>query len=123
MEKDFTSSDVDSEKDSEPAKSFEKKILVKVHNSYRWAVAICDKELVGRILTEGIMQLDLTTQFFRGTEMNDDEVREEIWRCSNEDANFNVVGENSIGLALELGLIEEDGIRKVQGIPFALVLT
>lgn len=100
-----------------------KSIMLKIHDSYRWAVAICDKELIGRILTEGIMQLDLTTTFFKGEEMTEDEVKEEIWRCSNEDANFNIVGERSIRIALELGLIEESGIRRIQGIPFALVLS
>ena len=97
--------------------------MLKIHDSYRLAVAICDKELIGRILSEGIMQLDLTTIFFKGEEMSEDKVKEEIWRCALEDANFNIVGERSIGLALELGLIEESGIRKIQGVPFALVLS
>ncbi len=101
----------------------EKNILMKIHDSYRWAVAICDKELIGQILSEGIMQLDLTTTFFKGEEMSEDDVKEEIWRCSLEDANFNIVGKKSIGIALELGIIEESGVRKIQGVPFALVLT
>lgn len=100
----------------------DKNIMLKIHDSYRWAVAICDKELIGRILSEGIMQLDLTTTFFKGEEMTEDEVKEEIWRCANEDANFNIVGEKSVKLAKELGLIIDSGIGRIQGVPFALVL-
>jgi hypothetical protein len=99
-----------------------KDIVVKVHDSYRWVVAICDKELLGRVLREGKRTLDLSGNFFKGIEMEKKEVLEEIDRCTYEDATFNVVGERSIKIALEAGIIEESGVIKIEGIPFALVL-
>ena len=39
-----------------------------------------------------------------------------------EDSTFNIVGEKSIKIALETGIITKQGIRKIDGIPFALVL-
>jgi len=35
---------------------------------------------------------------------------------------FNIVGKESISVALKAGVINEDSIRKIQGVPFTLVL-
>ncbi|MCR4284744.1 MAG: DUF424 family protein [archaeon] len=100
----------------------EKNILLKVHDSYRTVVAICDKELLGKLLTEGIKQLDLTGPFFQGEEMSSKEVKKAIEKYLYEDATFNIVGENSIKLAKEMGIITEEGVLDIDGIPFSLVL-
>ncbi len=68
-------------------------ILVKVHESYRMVVAVCDED-----------------------------AGNEIVRCSNEDATFNFVGEKSVGLAKELGIVKSEGVMDIDGVPFALVL-
>ena len=39
-----------------------------------------------------------------------------------EDSTFNIVGEKAVRTAVETGIISEDGIGRIQGIPFALVL-
>ena len=39
-----------------------------------------------------------------------------------EDATFNIVGEESIKIALKIGIINKNGIKEIQGVPFALVL-
>jgi len=100
----------------------DKDIVVRVHDSYRWVVAICDKELVGRQLVEGIRSLDLSGNFFKGIEMDEEEVLDEIERCENEDATFNIVGKRSIQIALKAGIISSEGIMTIDGVPFALVL-
>ena len=40
----------------------------------------------------------------------------------SEDATFNIVGERAVNAAIKAGLISEDSVRTIQGIPFALVL-
>jgi|SRR3989344_4599282 len=100
----------------------DKNILLKVHKSYRNIIAICDKELYGQKITEGIKQLDLTGDFFKGTPMSEDEAKEEIIDQSKEDATFNIIGEKSIRIAKDSGIIIKEGILKIKGIPFALVL-
>ena len=97
-------------------------ILIKVHESYRWVVAVCDKEIYGKKLQEGKRVLDLSTNFFKGKEFSLEEAKEEILRCIGEDATFNFVGENSINLAKEIGIAKDEGISKIENIPFALVL-
>ena len=97
-------------------------LLFKIHESYRWVVAVCDKEIYGRRFVKGERQLDLSGPFFNGEEMDIDKVREEIKRCDSEDATFNFVGEKSVNLAKEIGLVVDEGVMVVDGVPFALAL-
>ena len=100
----------------------EKNILVKVHESYRWVVAICDKDIFGRKLSEGKRTLDVSGVFFDGELMSDEEVEAEIVRCDREDATFNFVGKNSVRIAKILGIVKDEGVVEIDGVPFALVL-
>ena len=100
----------------------EKDILVKVHESYRWVVAVCDKDIFGRKLVEGKRVLDVSGVFFEGEAMDKEKVKNEIIRCNNEDATFNFVGEKSVGIAKELGIVKDEGVVMIDGVPFALVL-
>ncbi len=97
-------------------------ILVRVHESYRWVVAVCDADVFGRKLVDGKRVLDVSGEFFKGKEMNLEEARDEIIRCSREDATFNFVGKDSVKLAKELGIVKEGGVVGIDGVPFALVL-
>jgi len=98
-------------------------ILFKIHKSYREVVAICDKDVYGRNLSEGEKALDLTGPFFKGEEISEEEAGERIIDCVKEDATFNLVGEKVIKIAKEVGLIKDEGVLKVEGVPFALVLS
>ncbi len=106
-------------------------VLIKVHESYRWVVAVCDKDVFGRKLVDGKRVLDVGGDFFSPRDdsgepqvkpMSVSEAKDEIIRCANEDATFNFVGEKSIGLAKELGIVKDEGVVEVDGVPFALVL-
>lgn len=97
-------------------------IIVNVIKSYRDVVAICDAELLGKRFEEGKFQLDVKESFFGGDKTEEEKAIEIIKDFSREDATFNIIGEKSINTALKTGIITEDGIKKIQGIPFALVL-
>jgi len=97
-------------------------MLVKIHRSYRDIVAVCDENLIGKRLEDSERQLDLTGDFFKGDVKDEGEVRSIMQDFQAEDACFNIVGDNSCRIALDLDLIDEKGIVKVQGIPVALVL-
>lgn len=97
-------------------------MLVKIHKSYRNVVAICDSNLLGKKFEQGNLQLDLTTEFFKGEKMTEKQVLEIIEDAVREDASFNIVGEKSIACALKTGIISKKGIKKIQGIPIALTL-
>ena len=41
---------------------------------------------------------------------------------SGEDATFNIIGEESTQAAIEAGIVTKEGIKKIDNIPFTLVL-
>ncbi len=96
-------------------------MLVKIHNSYRDIIAVCDSELHGKRFEQGKMQIEIG-EFFNGEEKSIEEVRDILLNAKKEDAIFNIVGENACKLALDCGIIREKGIKKIQEIPVALVL-
>ena len=97
-------------------------MFVKIIRTYRDIVAICDSELLGRKFEEGELQLDIKESFFKGEETSEEEVFEIMKGMSREDATFNIIGEKSVSIALKAEIISEKGIKKIQGIPFAMVL-
>jgi hypothetical protein len=97
-------------------------MLVKIHETYRDIIAICDSNLVGQTFEEGNRCIFINPNFFKGEEKNEKEVLEIIEIGAGEDFTFNIVGEESIKTALKCGLIKDDGVITIQGIPIALVL-
>jgi hypothetical protein len=99
--------------------------FINVIDTYRYVVAICDKELLGKKFEDDKFQLDVKESFYKGKdgrEANERELLEIISKLVREDATFNIVGKNSVSLALRIGLITEEGIKEIQGVPFSLVL-
>jgi hypothetical protein len=97
-------------------------MFVNIIKSYRDVVAICDKELIGKRFEEGGFQLDMKENFFSGKEHSEEEIIEVMQDMIKEDATFNIVGEKSVKAGLKAGIITEEGIKEIQGVPFALVL-
>lgn len=97
-------------------------MLVKVHSSYRNIVAICDSDLLEKTFEERNKQLKITKNFFGGEEKTEKEILEIMQLGSESDYTFNIIGKQSIALALKAGIITKEGIQKIQGIPVALVL-
>ena len=95
---------------------------VKIQKSYRDIVAICDSELLGKRFEQGKFQLDIKESFYKGEEKAKPEVLNIIKKMSVEDATFNIVGKESTDTALEAGIISKEGIKEINGIPFAMVL-
>lgn len=97
-------------------------MFVNLIKSYRDVVAICDKELLGKRFEEGKFQLDIKESFFKGKESSRDEAFEIMRDMKLEDSTFNIIGEKSVRTALEAGIITKEGIKRINNIPFALVL-
>jgi len=96
--------------------------FIKVMSSYRYVVAMCDSDLLGKKFESGKFQLDVKESFYKGEEVDEERAIQIIRKMAIEDATFNIVGKNSVALALKEGIIVEKGIGEIQGIPFALVL-
>ena len=97
-------------------------MFIKIHKTYRDVVAICDSELIGKKFEQGKFQLYVKESFYKGEEKPKQEAISIMQNMSGEDSTFNIVGEESVNCALEAGIISKDGIKKIQGVRFALVL-
>lgn len=104
------------------AEKNEKKVLVKVHNAYRQIVAVCDAELIGKKFEQENMQIEVTEKFFKGDEMPESKVIEFLQEKADDDACFNIVGKNSVEIAVKAGIIEKDRYITIQKIPIAMAL-
>ncbi len=100
----------------------EEKFIVKIHETYRGVVAICDLNLKGKIIEEGDKQLDVSTNFFEGNSVKEEELREIMIKANNDDATFYIVGNDSVNVAKSVGIVGDEGVLKVGNVSFALVL-
>lgn len=91
-------------------------MLVKVHRTDNGnLVAICDKELLGKKFIEDGLQLDLTSDFYRGTERSESELAEILGSARI----INFVGEESVALGLSRDLIEKKHTIRIGSVPHA----
>ena len=97
-------------------------MYLNVIRSYRDVVAVCDKELLGQKFEEGIRQLDVKENFYKGEEVSENEALEIMQRWAAEDATFNIVGHKAVAVALRAEIIEPESVGHVAGIPFVLVV-
>jgi hypothetical protein len=97
-------------------------MLVKVHEAYRKIIAICDSNLVGKKFEKGNMQIDVKETFYGGKEMQEKKVLGIIEEGKKEDACFNFVGKDAVSVAIKAGIISENAILTIDGIPHALSL-
>ena len=91
-------------------------ILVAVHKKEgKTIIAVCDKDLIGKVLEEKGKQLDLNSNFYKGKELSIEEAGDLI---RNADG-VNLVGEESVKLGLTEGVISQENIVKIAGVPSA----
>src|SRR3989338_2218054 len=95
-------------------------ISVKIHDSYRRVVAICDSDLIGRRFEEGKRQLDLRASFYESKKLELEEAVDFIRTQAMEDASFNIVGKESIKASTEAGIITKESVDNIDNIPFTL---
>ena len=98
-------------------------MLIKIIKTYRDVVAVCDKELIGKRFEEDKFQLEVKENFFNGDEIGEEKAIEIMKQMSMKDSTFNIVGRKSVNTAIKAGIISRQQIKKIQEIPFALVLT
>ena len=91
------------------------RMIVKVHRTPdgRKLVAICDSGLIGKKFEEGKLQLDLSSNFYKGEEKS----KEEILNLIDGAYIINIVGEKSVEFVLKLGVVKEENIIKIDNVP------
>jgi len=95
-------------------------IYVKLHATENGhIVAMCDSSLINRVLSEGDIEINLKdySDFYRGQLLSKDAVlnlvkKEEVYSA-------NIVGVESVEVALEKGIIEKGHVKKIEKVPYA----
>ncbi|MEK6835152.1 MAG: DUF424 family protein [Nanoarchaeota archaeon] len=80
-------------------------------------IAVCDSGLIGKRFSENGLNLDINEIFYKGEIMNE----KEIIKILKEARNINIVGKESIKLAVKAGIIDKENIIKIKNIPHAMV--
>lgn len=94
--------------------------IIKKHVSHegRIIVAVCDPKLLDKKIEEGDIQLDLSSNFYKGDEVDEDEALAVLKTAHI----LNIVGEKSIELCLKNSFINENNVLKVKDVPYAQAL-
>lgn len=91
-------------------------MIVKIHrNKTGNVVAACDEDILGKKFEEGKLQLDLTTDFYKGEKKTDSEVLKII---SNSYV-VSFVGEKCVEFAIKNRLVDKDKVLVIAGVPHA----
>ncbi len=94
-------------------------VYVKVHRFQGYVlVAVCDEELLGKILNEKDICFDVNEKFFKGLKMS---VEEAIALIRNADA-ANLIGVTIVNRAVEGRLVHPEAVMNIAGIPHAQIV-
>lgn len=78
---------------------------------------ICDAELVGKTITEGKRNLNISQNYYGQNQISPEEAESLLQQSSI----INMVGEKTVSLSIKLGIGIESGVKYVGGVPFLLV--
>jgi len=78
-------------------------------------VAACDRRLLGHVLSEGEIRLEVNPQFYEGEDASDELLLNRL----DSATMANLVGERTVGLAIRHGIIDEECILYIGGVPHA----
>lgn len=88
-------------------------MIVKKHIANgKLVLAVCDTEILGKKFEEKNFQLDLSSSFYNGKN-----IEEELKKLIKKTYIANIVGEKSIGFFVKEGLLDKDKIVRVANIP------
>ena len=94
-------------------------LVIKKHiNKGKLLLAIADKDLLGKIYTEGKKQLDLKSNFYKGEK----KTNQEIISLIKGSYIVNAVGEKTISFLEKTGFISTKETLKINNIPYVQVV-
>src|SRR3989338_2333297 len=95
---------------------------VKIHkSSSRAVIAICDNDLLGKKFEQDIRELNIRESFFKSQQMSKEEILN-LMRAESSTATFNIIGKDSINVAIQAGIIEKEAIKRIKNVPFIIIV-
>jgi uncharacterized protein len=79
-------------------------------------VAVCDEDLIGRVLEDGatFMDLDRYRGFYVGSKAGAEAVKEALRAFSSA----NIVGKEAVGVALSMGIAGKEDVMYIKRTPY-----
>ncbi|MGA2917039.1 MAG: DUF424 domain-containing protein [Methanoregula sp.] len=94
-------------------------MFMKIHRSRDTSdvVAVCDRELINTTITSGTMTVTISEWFYGNAPVTEEDVKAALQRAGN----VNLMGERTISLAINMGLITTDDCIMIGKIPHVQV--
>ena len=94
-------------------------MFLKIHRSPEagMVVAVCDRELLNTTITDGEVEIRITESFYGNRPASE----EEVVHALRDAENANIMGERSVALAVQHGIVEEASCILIGNVPHALV--
>ena len=86
------------------------------HNNTR-LLNICDSNLLGKTIISEKLSIKISESYYGEKLIKKAEAEHLLKKCNN----INMVGKDIISLSVRLGIGSEEGIKKINGIPFLIV--
>ena len=96
-------------------------IYLKIHDTENGSmVAMCDEALIDKLLSDGEVVLDIKTynSFYKGKKVTKDEAKS-IVEQAEPIYSANVIGKESIEVAISLKIVEKSGVLWIKDVPYA----
>ena len=88
-------------------------MIIKIHKT---KYSICDEKLIGKIIEDKNIKINLSERFYKGEEIPEKRVVEIL-----KDADsINLVGRKAVETGLKADVIKKENIKKIKDIPFAI---
>jgi hypothetical protein len=81
-------------------------------------IGACDEKLIGKKFSEGKFQIEVKKEFYDGERIN----KEKLKRYLENATIANLVGEEAVRCAIEIGLVDPSCIIKIKGVPHAQIV-
>lgn len=95
-------------------------MYLKIHiNSTGKIVAMCDKELIGKVLDDGIRTIDLN--IYRNFYIGKIVTKEEVFEAFKDFNSANIVGKKSVDEVMKLGLFQKSQIMWINDVPYIYI--
>ncbi|MEW6723051.1 MAG: DUF424 family protein [Candidatus Micrarchaeota archaeon] len=92
-------------------------MYLKVHESEKGRiVAVCDEGLIGKVLEEGDKVMDLDKH--RGFYVGESAVEKDVRKALSAFSSANIVGNESVAVALEMGLADKSDVMYIKKTPY-----
>ncbi len=92
-------------------------MYLRIHQSSAGkVVAVCDEDLLGKVLEEGKTRMDLEMyrDFYAGGKAGEKDVKAALKAFSSA----NIVGKESVGVAVSMGLAGKDEVMYIKRTPY-----